>query len=173
MWETWEMIIKVITVNKNHFIHSPSLFNSSVKYLLLLLNFFILLNIPFIISSFLFTNWGCDAKFLVVFCVFNFLIIFSYFSCFLCLFRCIFFLGCVRLCIVWIRCLCFLFLLLWISGVSCFVLYVQMVVLLFLIVFCRFFVPSLFPFSVAFWFWKGFHSLELFCNSFYRSRFLS
>ncbi len=43
---------------------------------------------------------GCDAKFLVVFCVFNFLIIFSYFSCFLCLFRCIFFLGCVRLCIV-------------------------------------------------------------------------
>lgn len=50
------MIIKVITVNKNHFIHSPSLFNSSVKYLLLLLNFFILLNIPFIISSFLFTN---------------------------------------------------------------------------------------------------------------------
>ena len=47
-----------------------------------------------------YTNRGCDAKFLVVFCVFNFLIIFSYFSCFLCLFRCIFFLGCVRLCIV-------------------------------------------------------------------------
>ena len=46
------------------------------------------------------TTRGCDAKFLVVFCVFNFLIIFSYFSCFLCLFRCIFFLGCVRLCIV-------------------------------------------------------------------------
>ena len=43
---------------------------------------------------------GCDAKFLVVFCVFNFLIIFSYFSCFLCLFRCIFFLDCVRLRIV-------------------------------------------------------------------------
>ena len=112
-------------------------------------------------------------KFLIEFCVFDFFIVFLIFSCFFCLFRCIFFLSCVRLCIVWILCLYFLFLLWWIHGVSCFVLCVQMVVLLFLIVFCRFFVPSLFPFSIAFWFWKGFHSLGLFCSSFSCSRFLS